>query len=112
MSARKSSSPKALLIACAGLLPMIALGACADYVKHSDTITASAGDAITHNKVVHIADPWPRASANTHITGHGPRVDAVTTRYLSGGEASAPASLSIELPPPNLASPGGSPQAQ
>lgn len=88
MSARKSSSAKRLLTA-AGILPMLVLGACADYLKHSDTITASAGDAIAHNKVVHIADPWPRAAANTRIGGNGQRVDRVTKQYIRGGAGTA-----------------------
>jgi len=91
---------------------MLALGACTDYVQHSDTITASAGDAIAHNKVVHISDPWPRASAETRITGNGQRVDRVTKRYLRGGTPSAPTSLSITLPTSNSPSPEGSPPAQ
>lgn len=91
---------------------MLALGACADYVKHGDTITASAGDAIAYNKVVHIDDPWPRASANTRITGSGQRVDKVTRRYLSGNATPAPNSLSIALPTSNAPKAEGSPPAQ
>jgi len=91
---------------------MLALGACADYVKHSDTITASAGDAIAHNKVVQIDDPWPRASANTRITGNGQHVDRVTKRYLSGDAKSSPSSLSITLPTSNSPAQNGSPSAQ
>jgi len=112
MPLRKSPSRKPSLVAWAGLLPVLALGACADYVKHSDTITASAGDAIAHNKVVHIDDPWPRASADTRITGQGQRVDVVTKRYLAGPSSSSPSSLSIQLPISNSASPEGSPPAQ
>jgi hypothetical protein len=70
----------------AGLLPVLALGACADYVKHRDTITASAGDAKAHNSVVHITDPWPPAAANTRITGNGQRVDRVTKQYITGND--------------------------
>jgi hypothetical protein len=91
---------------------MLALGACADYVKHSDTITASAGDAIAHNKVVHIDDPWPRVASDTRITGNGRRVDKVTKTYLNGSAASSPTSLSITLPTSNSPSPDGSPPAQ
>ena len=104
MPARKSPNLKLFLFVWAGFLPMLALGACTDYVKHSDSITASAGDAIAHNKVVQIGDPWPRASANTSITGNGKRVDTVTKRYLSGGANSAPTSLSITLPTSNAPS--------
>jgi hypothetical protein len=91
---------------------MLALGACADYVKHRDTITASAGDAIAHNKVVHIDDPWPRVASDTRITRNGQRVDKVTKTYLNGSAASSPTSLSITLPTSNSPSPDGSPPAQ
>ena len=91
---------------------MLALGACADYVKHRDTITASAGDAIAHNKVVHIDDPWPRVASDTRITRNGQRVDKVTKTYLNGSAASSATSLSITLPTSNSPSPDGSPPAQ
>lgn len=91
---------------------MLALGACADYVGHSDTIAASAGDAIAHNKVVHIDDPWPRVASDTRITRNGQRVDKVTKAYINGPSTSSPPSLSIQLPTSNGPSPGGSPSAQ
>jgi hypothetical protein len=112
MSARKSSNLKLSLIACAGFLPMLALGACADYVGRSDTITASAGDAVAHNKVVHIDDPWPRVALDTRITRSGQRVDKVTKTYINGPAAASPTSLSIQLPTSNSPSPDGSPPAQ
>ena len=112
MPLRRSSSHKVSLIACAGLLPVLALGACADYIKHSDTITASAGDAIAYNKVVHIDDPWPRVASDTRISRNGQRVDKVTKSYINGTAAAAPPSLSISLPTSNAPSPDGSPPAQ
>ncbi|MXQ13467.1 hypothetical protein [Microvirga makkahensis] len=115
MPLRRSSSAKVALTACAGLLPLLALGACADYVKHRDTITSSAGDAIAHNKVVHIDDPWPRGSGDTRVTGNGQRVDKVTKRYLSGPGATparSPISISVTPPPPNASNPESSPPAQ
>jgi hypothetical protein len=100
MSARKSSSAKRRLLVGAALLPVLALGACTDYLKHSDTITSSAGDAVAHNKVVHIADPWPRAASNTRITGNGQRVDRATQRYLTGsGGGSTTSAQSGETAP-------------
>jgi hypothetical protein len=112
MSARKSSSLKVSLFACTGFLPVLVLGACADYVKRSDTITASAGDAVAHNKVVHIDDPWPRVALDTRITRSGQRVDKVTKTYINGPAAASPTSLSIQLPTSNSPSPDGSPPAQ
>jgi hypothetical protein len=90
---------------------MFALGACADYAKHGDTITASAGDALAHNKVVHTADPWPRASGDNRITDNGQRVDKVTKRYLNG-PASSSASTSAASQTSNSPDSAGSPPAQ
>lgn len=98
MSARKSSSAKRSLVLGASLLPTLMLGACADYAKQRDTITTSAGDAIAHNKVVHIIDPWPRVASNTRILGNGQRVDRVTKQYLTGDGASTPAGPTLAAP--------------
>jgi hypothetical protein len=77
----------------AALLPMLGLGACgSDYLHHGDTVTASAGNAIAHNVVMHSTDPWSPASANTRIAGNGARVDSVTKRYLAGPGQQSPAS--------------------
>src|SRR3954452_14220603 len=89
MSARKSSSVKRRLVLGVSLLPVLALGACADYLNHNDSVSSSAGDANAHNKVIHIADPWPRAAANNRIGGNGQRVDIATKRYLAGGSAAS-----------------------
>jgi hypothetical protein len=78
-------------------LPFLAVAGCADYLNHNDTVTAAAGNAVAHNKVVHITDPWPPAAANTRIEGNGQRVDRVTKRYLAGPRdnngASAPSAF-------------------
>jgi hypothetical protein len=98
MSARRSSNARRGFGFAACLLPSLALGACADYLSHRDTLTASAGNAPAHTRVVHIADPWPRAAANDRIPGNGQRVDRITRRYLSGApanDANAPAEASV-----------------
>ncbi|MEZ0169142.1 hypothetical protein [Microvirga sp. TS319] len=99
MPPRKSSNVKPCLIACATLLPVLALSACADYVKRSDTVTASAGDALAFDKVVHIDDPWPPNSGNTRLTANSQRVDKATKRYLGGGSGGGPSGASITLAP-------------
>jgi hypothetical protein len=93
MSAKKLSSARRHLLAGGGVLAILGLGACADYMNHYDTVTAAAGDAQAYNKVLHTTDPWPRNAANTRIGGSGERVDRVTKRYLAGpgGAAGAPA---------------------
>jgi hypothetical protein len=100
MSARKSSSARRRLAAGAALLPLLALAACADYLKHSDTLTPAAGDAKAWNSVVHTTDPWPPHAANTRIGGHGERVDRIARRYLTGG-ADPAAPQGTTAPPPN-----------
>ena len=89
-------------------MPVLALGACTDYLKHSDTITASAGDAQAHNKGVHIADPWPRAAASTRIAGNGQRVDRITKQYIRGTGGST----NNAGPTINITSGGGAPNGQ
>jgi hypothetical protein len=74
---------------------VLSLGACADYLKHSDTITSSAGDALAHNKVVHITDPWPPHASNTRIVGNGQRVDRITKQYLTGNGGGTAASGAV-----------------
>src|SRR3712207_4662602 len=89
MSARKSSSRKRLALA-AGLLPALALGACSDYLNHMDGVASSTGDAVQHNKAIHITDPWPRVAANTRTARSGQRVDTATKQFLSGSSQPAP----------------------
>jgi hypothetical protein len=60
------------------------LGGCVDYLKRSDTVTLSAGEAQAWNKVVHVADPWPPYVMNTHIPGDGQRTAGVIQRYSTG----------------------------
>jgi hypothetical protein len=36
---------------------------CQDYAARRDTIAFHAGEAVAHNKAVHVIDPWPAAAA-------------------------------------------------
>ena len=114
MSARKSSPrTKRRLFAAASLLPVLAMGACgADYRNRYDSVTSSAGNAAAHNKVVHTADPWPRAAADNRIGGNGQRVDAVTKRYLAGPAAAAASSAPATAAAPGADQAPPSPNAQ
>ena len=85
----KHSRRRLALPAC--LLLCLASAGCADYRQRSDTVTQAAGNAPTYNKIVHIADPWPRVAGDTRISGNGQRVDRITRGYLTG-RASAPQS--------------------
>ncbi len=64
------------------------LGGCVDYLKRSDTVTLSAGEAQAWNKVVHVADPWPPYVMDAHIPGDGRRTAGVIQRYSTGNTAS------------------------
>jgi hypothetical protein len=92
MSEKKLSQPSTRrgLWALACVVPVIGLGGCVDYLKHSDTVTFAAGDAQNWNKVVHTADPWPPYVTNTRIPGDGRRTATVIQRYSTGAGAAAP----------------------
>lgn len=65
----------------------LGLGACADYLKHSDTITLAAGEAKAWNSVVHTTDPWPPYVMNTRIESDGQRLAGAIERYSKGQPA-------------------------
>jgi hypothetical protein len=111
VSARKSSSTNHPIAVAPALLLVLSLGACADYLKHSDTITSSAGDALAHNKVVHITDPWPPHASNTRIGGNGQRVDRITKQYLTGSGGGATPGTVINVSPSSSPASPPSPQS-
>ncbi|MBI3434132.1 MAG: hypothetical protein HY056_03510 [Proteobacteria bacterium] len=66
------------------IVPIILLGAagCSDiYYDRRETIHRGADDAVATNRVTHMYDPWPAASGNREIPGHGPRVAGAIERY-------------------------------
>ena len=70
---------------------MSAMAGCAgqaQYFDRSDTITPGAGDAVAHNKSVHIINPRPRRAYNTHIHHSGERMSHAMDRYNAGPEGS------------------------
>jgi hypothetical protein len=77
------------ILAC--LLPAACLGACADYVKHRDTVTFAAGEANAWNRTVHTTDPWPVHAWDTRIEGDGRRVERVIRRYSGEDEGAGTA---------------------
>jgi hypothetical protein len=90
MRARKSSSHKRVRAALA-MFSVAGLCGCTDYVKHSDTVTFTAGGAQAWNKTVHISDPWPPYVMDTRITGDGQRVARVMRTYSNGQDSNAAA---------------------
>lgn len=58
------------------------LGACTDmYLDRRDTLSFEAGDAVHHNKVVQMVDPWPARSGDRNLTYDGQRMQAAAERY-------------------------------
>src|ERR1700675_1103383 len=51
------------------------------YVKRSDKITLSAGNAKDANAAIHVIDPWPRRSADRRIPANGERMAGAHERY-------------------------------
>jgi len=66
-----------LALAAATLL----VAGCQDYATRRDTIAFHAGEAVAHNKAVHVIDPWPAAAARTDIAFDGPRAVRAIERY-------------------------------
>jgi hypothetical protein len=62
-----SSRSKALVTG--GLL--LALGGCADYMNHRDSVTLGAGNAMEANSAIHAVKPWPPSASTTTIYSHG-----------------------------------------
>ncbi|HEY7191861.1 MAG TPA: hypothetical protein VH436_35180 [Vicinamibacterales bacterium] len=59
-----------------------ALAGCSDiYWDHRDSVALSSGDAVAANRVVHMVDPWPRASADRNIAFNGQRMQGAAERY-------------------------------
>ena len=81
---------------------MAGFSGCADYTKRRDTLTLSAGEAQAWNRAVHVADPWPPSSGNTHIDGDGQRVSRVIEAYRKG-TGTAPPAPRVEISAENAA---------
>lgn len=66
------------------LAVLAALGACSEYTDRRDLISIEGGNAVQTNKVTHMADPWPRASANRDIGFNGNAMESAYERYRTG----------------------------
>jgi hypothetical protein len=74
---RRSTTPTLLVLAF-----VATLGGCADiYYDRRDAVAFRTGDAIEANKVAHIIDPWPRASADRGFESEGQRMQRAIARY-------------------------------
>jgi hypothetical protein len=67
----------------------IALGAtlvgCSDvYTDRRESISLLSGEAMAANRVTHVIDPWPPASANRNIAFNGEKMQTAAERYRTG----------------------------
>ena len=60
---------------------LVTLGGCSEYLDRRDTIALGAGNAVATDKVTHMVDPWPRASANRDIAFNGNKMESAFERY-------------------------------
>ena len=62
------------------------LGGCSSdiYLDRRESISLASGDAQATNRVAHMIDPWPRASANTNIAYSGEKMQTAHERYRMG----------------------------
>lgn len=78
------SQSKTKLIGAVALLA-VALQGCSDiYTDRRDSISLMSGDAMATNRVTHMVDPWPPASANRNIAFNGDKMQIAAERYRTG----------------------------
>jgi hypothetical protein len=58
-----------------------ALAGCSEYLDRRETISLGGGNSIASNKIVQMADPWPRASADRNIAFNGAKMESAMERY-------------------------------
>jgi hypothetical protein len=79
------SFPSATKAAAAAVLLAVVLAGCSDiYFDRRDSISLASGDAMATNRVTHMIDPWPPASANRNIAFSGEKMQTAAERYRTG----------------------------
>lgn len=62
-----------------------ALAGCSDiYTDRRETVSLASGEAMAANRVTHMIDPWPPASANRNIAHNGDKMQTAAERYRTG----------------------------
>lgn len=51
-----------------GLIVVLGLAGCADYLNRRDSITLGAGNAAAGNTAIHTINPFPPEASNTTVT--------------------------------------------
>jgi hypothetical protein len=60
------------------------LGGCSEHFDRRDGITLHSGEAVAANRVEHMIDPWPPASARRNIAYSGEKAATAAERYRTG----------------------------
>jgi hypothetical protein len=60
------------------------LGGCSEYLDRRDPIMPHSGEAVAANRVAHMIDPWPPASARRSIAYNGEKAATAAERYRTG----------------------------
>lgn len=78
----------------AGMLTLLPLAACQQYLDRSEGVTSFAGNQLAANEAKMVDDPWPRYAEETHIHHDGQRLSGAVTKYRSANstKSSTPAS--------------------
>jgi len=60
------------------------LGGCSEHFDRRDGIMLHSGEAVATNRVAHMIDPWPPASAKRNIAYNGEKAATAAERYRTG----------------------------
>ncbi len=88
MQDRRNKARLVGLGAAAGLA--LSVSGCADYLNHRDSITLAAGDAMYHNRGVHVDNPFPPQANNERIIGDGKLAETTMDGYQEKAEQPQP----------------------
>ena len=79
-----SSFPHATKLAAAAVFAGLLAGCSDIYLDRRDPISLASGEAMAANRVTHVIDPWPPASANRNIAFDGEKMQTAAERYRTG----------------------------
>jgi hypothetical protein len=65
-------------------LTLVSLASCSEYLVRRDAISPFGGNAVEGDKVVQMADPWPREAADNRIGYNGTVIQSAVERYRTG----------------------------
>ncbi len=84
MSSLSATSRAAKATALAVVLGAVLAGCSDVYTDRRESISLLSGEAMAANRVTHVIDPWPPASANRDIAYNGEKMQTAAERYRAG----------------------------